>query len=79
LLYNGTTRTAALSFAAALALGRHHRRRDVEIRRVREVRIEGPPDVALQVDGDVLLATPPITVALAPHRAERARCTPLSS
>ena len=68
LLYNGTTRTAALSFAAALALGRHHRRRDVEIRRVREVRIEGPPDVALQVDGDVLLATPPITVALAPSR-----------
>jgi len=68
LLYTGTTRTAALSFAAALALGRHHRRRDVEIRRVREVRIESPADVALQVDGDVLLATPPITVTLAPSR-----------
>ncbi len=68
LLYNGATRSAALSFAAALALGRHHLRRDVEIRRVREVRIEGPADVALQVDGDVLLATPPIVVTLAPQR-----------
>jgi len=68
LLFNGTTRSAALSFAAALALGQHHRRRDVELRKVREVHIQGPTDVALQVDGDVLLTTPPVTVALAPDR-----------
>jgi diacylglycerol kinase family enzyme len=68
LLFHGSSRTAALSFAAALALGRHDRRRDVEIRRVERVTLEAPADLALQVDGDVLLAAPPIEIGLSPSR-----------
>jgi diacylglycerol kinase family enzyme len=68
LLYRGRSRRAALGFALALARGRHARRRDVEIRRVRSVRLLAPSRLLLQRDGDPFEAAPPFEIGLSPRR-----------
>ena len=50
--------------------GRHHRRDDVELRPITRVDLLAPPNVLLQLDGDVSEARPPVTIDLAPRRLE---------
>ena len=61
-------RAAALSFTLDLLRSAHLRRRDVEIRRVREVVFDGPAGAPAQVDGDICHDRLPLTVRLAPQR-----------
>lgn len=65
-LWRGRGRAPTLGFARDLLLGRHLARPDVLIARVEEVEVLGPPDLAAQVDGDVLVPTPPFTVRVRP-------------
>jgi len=65
-LFQGRARRAALAFAASLAVGRHTSRSDVEIRRVREVVIEGPLGLSLQVDGDPCQEPLPARLSVSP-------------
>ena len=67
-LFRGTDRAATLSFTLDLLRAAHVRRPDVEIRRVREVRLEGPAGAPAQVDGDVCQERLPFTVQLASER-----------
>jgi diacylglycerol kinase (ATP) len=67
-LFRGTGRAAMLSFALDLARSVHLRRRDVEVRRVREVRFEGPAGAPAQVDGDVCQERLPLAVRLATEK-----------
>lgn len=64
-LFRGRGRFATLGFLRDLALERHVRRGDVEIRPVTEVELVGPRDVVLQLDGDVLAGRAPITITVA--------------
>ncbi len=68
LLFRGRTRRAALGFALALALGRHARRRDIEIRPAAHVRVLAPASLSLQRDGDPFAATAPLELTLAERR-----------
>jgi diacylglycerol kinase family enzyme len=61
-------RAATLSFALDLLRSTHLRRRDVEVRRVREVVFAAPAGAPAQVDGDVCPARLPLVVRLAPER-----------
>lgn len=67
-VFRGTGRAATLSFTLDLLRSAHPRRRDVSIRRVREVAFEGPGGAPAQVDGDVCQEQLPLTVRLAPER-----------
>ncbi|HYO13954.1 MAG TPA: diacylglycerol kinase family protein [Thermoanaerobaculia bacterium] len=68
-LFRGTGRLATLSFTAdLLRWSAHVRRKDVVIRRVREVSFEGPAGAAAQIDGDLCRETLPLQVRLAPDR-----------
>ncbi|HKI01819.1 MAG TPA: diacylglycerol kinase family protein [Thermoanaerobaculia bacterium] len=67
-LFRGTGRAATLAFSFDLLRSVHARRRDVEIRRVREVVFEGPAGAPAQVDGDVCQERLPFAVRLAPER-----------
>jgi YegS/Rv2252/BmrU family lipid kinase len=67
-LFRGRGRAATLGFARDLAAGRHSRRPDVTLLKVREVAIHGPRHLALQIDGDALPAGPPATIRLAAER-----------
>lgn len=64
-LFRGRGRRATLGFMRDLALGRHHRRRDVEVLRAEELEIVDPPGIDLQIDGDVPAVVPPIRIGLA--------------
>lgn len=66
--FHGTGRAATLSFFLDLFRSRHARRKDVTIRRVREVAFEDPAGAPAQVDGDVCHERIPLTVRLAPDR-----------
>jgi len=46
----------------------HVRRRDVTLKRVREVMFEGPAGAPAQVDGDLCPERLPLTVRLSPER-----------
>lgn len=59
-------RRAILRYALALALGRLHRQRDVEIVATREAVIEGPAGDPVQGDGDIL-GVLPVRIAIAPE------------
>lgn len=59
-LFRGRGRWAVSSLAWDIFLGRHHRRRDLEIRKVRALEIRGPLPDGLQVDGDVLQVGLPV-------------------
>lgn len=63
-----TGRAATLSFTLDLLRSAHLRRRDVEVRRVREVFFDGPAGALAQVDGDVCHDRLPLAVRLAPQR-----------
>ena len=67
-LFRGRGRAATLGFARDLALGRHLRRADVEHRPVRELEIVAPPEVLVQIDGDVLPGPAPLRISLAGER-----------
>jgi diacylglycerol kinase (ATP) len=67
-VFHGPGRAATLSFFLDLLRTAHVRRRDVEIRRVREVLLTGPCGSAAQVDGDVCQQRLPLAVRLAPQR-----------
>jgi diacylglycerol kinase (ATP) len=67
-VFRGTGRTATMSFTFDLFRSAHHRRRDVEIRRVKEVTFEAPAGAAAQVDGDLCQERLPFAVRLAPER-----------
>ena len=66
--FRGAGRAATLSFALDLLRSVHTRRRDVEIRRVREVTFAAPAGAAAQVDGDLCRERLPLAVRLAPER-----------
>jgi diacylglycerol kinase (ATP) len=67
-LFRGTDRAATLSFTLDLLRAAHVRRRDVEIRRVRQVSFTGPAGAPAQVDGDFCQERLPLTVRLASER-----------
>ena len=67
-LFRGTGRAAALSFTWDLIRSTHVRRRDVTVKRVREVLFEGPAGAPAQVDGDLCPERLPLAVRLSPER-----------
>jgi len=67
-LFRGTGRAAALSFAVDVLRSHHVHRRDVAVRRVREVVFEDPAGTPAQVDGDLCPERLPLSVGLAPER-----------
>lgn len=69
-VFRGATRRATFGLAGALVAGRHLRRRDVEVHRVREAVIDGPSPAAVQVDGDGLQLELPLRIV-----CERRRLT----
>lgn len=68
LLYRGKGRASFVSVVVDLYRGTLARRADVEIRPVREVIFEGPPEAYVQIDGDVVLDPHPVEVRLAEHK-----------
>ena len=67
-LFRGTGRAAALSFAWDIFRSAHVRRRDVTVKRVREVLFAGPAGAPAQVDGDLCQERLPLSVRLSPER-----------
>jgi len=67
-LFHGRGRLRTLGLMRDLALGRHHRRPDVEILRVEAVELVGPPDAPVQIDGDVVTGAPPLRIGLVSER-----------
>jgi YegS/Rv2252/BmrU family lipid kinase len=67
-VFRGTGRAATLAFTLDLLRSAHLRRRDVEVRRVREVAFAAPAGAPAQVDGDVCQERLPLAVRLAPER-----------
>ncbi|HEY0510397.1 MAG TPA: diacylglycerol kinase family protein [Thermoanaerobaculia bacterium] len=67
-IFRGTGRAATAAFALDVIRSRHLRRRDVEVRRVREVSLTGPAGALAQVDGDVCEERLPLSVRFAPER-----------
>lgn len=70
LLYRGKTRLAAVTFAIDLALGRHHRRRDVTIQEAERLTILPSRQVHVQTDGDPWLGNLPATCSLADQQIQ---------
>jgi diacylglycerol kinase (ATP) len=66
--FRGSGRAATLSFVFDVVRSAHVRRPDVEIRRVREVVLDGPAGASAQVDGDLCAERLPLTVRLAAER-----------
>jgi diacylglycerol kinase family enzyme len=66
--FRGTGRGATLGFIRDLLRSTHLRRRDVEVRRVREVTFAAPAGALAQIDGDVCQERLPFTVRLAAER-----------
>jgi len=67
-LFRGTGRRATFAFAFDVLRAAHVRRRDVEVRQVRELLLSGPAGALAQVDGDVCQERLPLSVRLAPER-----------
>lgn len=69
IVFRGTGRMATFSFALdLLRWSAHVKRKDVIVRRVKEVTIGGPEGVAAQIDGDLCQETLPMRVRLAEDR-----------
>ena len=66
--FRGTGRAATLAFILDLLRSAHLRRRDVEVRRVREAVFAAPAGAPAQIDGDVCQERLPLAVRLAPQR-----------
>lgn len=75
LLFTGFGRAAAASFAIDLALGRHTRRRDVQIVNASRVQFLAPGNLPLQIDGEGFWPTWPVEISLSPLRL-RVLCAP---
>lgn len=71
--FAGRGRLAALAFARDLLGGRHTKRPDVSCRTVSEVIVEAPLEAPLQLDGDALSMTAPLTLRLAEKRLRLAK------
>jgi len=69
-LLHGAGRRAALGFAADLLRGRHLARADVTSACVAEIELIGPPELPLQVDGDICRETLPARVRVAQRRLQ---------
>lgn len=67
-LFAGRGRWATLGLALDLLLGRHRRRRDIEMRPVAELVLTGPPSVPVQLDGDIVYVEPPVRIGIAEQR-----------
>ena len=67
-LFRGAGRAAMLGFAVDVVRSSHVRRKDVEIRQVREVVLAGPAGALAQVDGDVCQERLPLTIRFSPER-----------
>ena len=65
--FRGAGLAATTGFGRDLALGRHLRRDDVELLRVRKVELRAPEGLAVQLDGDALSIELPVTVTLHPE------------
>ncbi len=63
-VFRGTGRMATVSFARDLALGRHLKRQDVELIRVGKVEVMRPREILLQLDGDVLAFSTPLSISI---------------
>ena len=68
MLFRGRGRGATLGFARDLGLGRHLKRRDVELHRVEELVVAAPPELQVQIDGDVVSGRSPLAISLAKDR-----------
>ena len=68
LLFRGKGRFAGLGFFRDLALGRHHRRKDVKIQQVTEFELHGDAGLWVQIDGDAVWMEPPLSIGLAAER-----------
>ena len=66
-LFRGAGRAATFAFALDVARSAHLRRRDFEIRKVREVVLRGPAGAGAQVDGDLCPERLPLAVRLSPE------------
>jgi diacylglycerol kinase family enzyme len=64
----GGGRWSSLAFDLDVVRGRHLRRADVAVYTAREVLLDGPRGLCLQVDGDVCVEALPATVRLAAER-----------
>lgn len=67
-LFRGRGRRAVLGFAKDLLRGRHVERPDVSIERVEALEILAPPELAVQIDGDVPPVAPPLEIRVAPEK-----------
>ena len=65
-IFTRSGRWAALRSLMALAAGRIDRLGDVEITKTRSVRLSGPADAPVQIDGDIL-GRLPVTLRIAPE------------
>jgi diacylglycerol kinase (ATP) len=65
IVLHGRGMRAVVGFAADLFIGRHSRRRDVEILPVERVTLAGPPGSFVQIDGDAISVPHPVEVRLA--------------
>jgi diacylglycerol kinase (ATP) len=66
--FRGTGRAATAAFALDVIRSRHVRRRDVEIRQVREVSLAAPAGAPAQVDGDVCQERLPLEIRFSRER-----------
>ncbi len=67
-LFRGSGRRQTLGLGCDLLLGRHVRRPDVEVRRVEELELLGPPGVLVQIDGDLPAVEPPVRIGIASEK-----------
>lgn len=66
--YTRRGRLAALTFAVALVRGRHLELPEVDCRPLSELRVEAPLEAPMQLDGDALAPSGPLTIRLAEAR-----------
>lgn len=67
-LFRGRGRSAMLSFVMDVMTDSHVHRQDVEFVRVKHVRLQSPRGMPIQIDGDALGQSLPITIDLSPHQ-----------
>jgi diacylglycerol kinase family enzyme len=67
-LFSGSTRLSVLGLGRDLLLGRQQKRRDITLHRGSEATIQGPPSLSFQLDGDTLHVSPPLQLAVSPHK-----------
>ncbi len=66
-LFRGRGHAAALGFARDLVCGRHLARPDVSTRPITAAELVGPPELVVQIDGDVLPLELPLRITVLPQ------------